>query len=347
MATSDAASPIDYARELRAVLPAEVFAPARSRLLWLPVHLTIIVVATSAVASGVGGWWLAALLVPVIGLSFAALAMVGHEILHGAVIRGAWAIQVLGWLCFLPFVLSPRLWIGWHNKVHHQNTARDGVDPDAYPTLAAYRSNRVLRIVTRVFSFGRNSPLGLVSLVLGFTIQSLHMLVAARRSAALSPSRHRVAIAQTLLGVAIWTAVAFAVGPLAFVFVYVLPLLVANAIVMSYIFTNHGLSSLTEHNDPLLNTLSVTTPRWYGFLTLDFGLHVEHHLMPSVSGRHAWRVREVLQARWPERYQSMPFTRALGQLLRTARVYRTPTTLHDPWSGREWPTLGRAERELV
>lgn len=339
LATSTTAAPIDYAREFRAVLPADVFAPARSRLLWLPVHVTIIVAAIFAVGSGVGGWWLAALLVPVIGLSFAALSMLGHEILHGAVIRGRRAIQVLGWICFAPFVLSPRLWIGWHNKVHHQNTARDGVDPDAYPTLEAYRSNAVLRFVTSVFSFGRSSPLRFVSLVLGFTIQSLHMLIAARTSAGLSPARHRLAIAQTLLGVAMWTTVAFAVGPLAFVFVYVLPLLVANAIVMAYIFTNHGLSSLTEHNDPLLNSLSVTTPRWYGFLTLDFGLHVEHHLMPSVSGRHAWRVREVLLARWPERYQSMPLMRALGQLLRTARVYRTPTTLHDPWSGREWPTL--------
>ncbi len=341
----DAASPIDYAREIRAALPVDVFAPVRSRLAWLPLHATIVVGATVAVASGVGGWWLAALLVPVIGLSFAGLSMLGHELLHGAVIRGARAIQVLGWICFAPFVLSPRLWIGWHNKVHHGHTMQGGVDPDAYPTLEAYRGNTVLRVVTRVFSFGRNSPLRVVSLVLGFTVQSLHMLVAAQTSAGLSAARHRLAIAQTLLGVALWTAVAFAVGPLAFLFVYVLPLLVANSIVMAYIFTNHGLSSLTEHNDPLLNSLSVTTPRWYGFLTLDFGLHVEHHVIPSISGRHAWRVREVLQARWPDRYQSMPLGRALRQLLRTARVYRTPTTLHDPWSGREWPTLERAAIE--
>jgi fatty acid desaturase len=340
LATSDVPRPIDYARELRAVLPADVFARARSRLLWLPVHVTIVVAATVAVGSGVGGWWLAALLVPVIGMSFAGLAMLGHEILHGAVVRGARAIQVFGWICFAPFVLSPRLWIGWHNKVHHGHTMREGVDPDAYPTLEAYRGSAVLRFVTSVFSFGRNSPLRFVSLVLGFTVQALHMLITARHSAGLSPARHRIAIAHTLLGVAMWTAVAFAVGPLAFLFVYGLPLLVANAIVMSYIFTNHGLSSLTEHNDPLLNSLSVTTPRWYGYLTLDFGLHVEHHVLPSVSGRHAWRVREVLQARWPERYQSMPLSRALLQLLRTARVYRTSTTLHDPWSGREWPTLG-------
>ena len=179
------------------------------------------------------------------------------------------------------------------------------------------------------------------------SIRPVMKRITAQRSAGLSPARHRIAIAHTLLGVAMWTAVAFAVGPLAFVFAFGLPLLVANAIVMSYIFTNHGLSSLTEHNDAMLNSLSVTTPRWYGFLTLDFGLHVEHHMLPTVSGRLAWRVRKVLQARWPERYQSMPLTRALWQLLRTARVYRTPTTLHDPWSGREWRTLGGPASEAA
>ena len=42
-----------------------------------------------------------------------------------------------------------------------------------------------------------------------------------------------------------------------------------------------------------------------------------------------------------------PLTRALWQLLRTARVYRTPTTLHDPWSGREWRTLGGPASEAA
>ena len=331
---------IDYAREVRSALPAEAFVPAYSRIAWLAVHLAVIVAGMLAIESGVGGWWLPGLLAPLIGFSFAGLALLGHEIMHGAVLRGRTAIQATGWLCFVPFVLSPRLWTAWHNRTHHKHTMRSGIDPDAFPTLAAYRKSFALRLVTGWFSLGRSSPLGLASLVLGFSVQSLHMLFAARGAAGLSRAEHRFAIVQTLLGVALWTAVAWWLGPVGFVFAYALPLLVANAIVMSYILTNHSLSPLSHGNDTLRSSLTVTTPRWYAFLTLSFGLHVEHHLLPSMSSRHAWRVRALLLARWPHRYQSMSLGRALLLLLRTARVYRNATTLHDPWSGREWPTLG-------
>ena len=136
-----------------------------------------------------------------------------------------------------------------------------------------------------------------------------------------------------------WLAVLALVGPWSFLFVYVVPVLVANGIVMSYIATNHFLNPLTETNDPLANTLSVTAPRWLERLHLQFGYHVEHHLFPAMSTRHAPPVRDLLIARWPERYQSMPLWRALLRLARTARVYKSDTVLVDPRSGREWQTL--------
>jgi fatty acid desaturase len=110
-------------------------------------------------------------------------------------------------------------------------------------------------------------------------------------------------------------------------------------LVMSFILTNHSLSPLTEVNDPLLNSLSVTVPRLFDFTTLRFGFHVEHHLFPAMSSRHAPLLRRLILARWPERYQSMPLLRALVQIIRTARVYKQPTLLVDPKNGREWPAL--------
>jgi fatty acid desaturase len=165
------------------------------------------------------------------------------------------------------------------------------------------------------------------------------MLVMARRRGFLSRREHWLAIAETGLGVAIWTTLAVVVGPLNFVFVFVVPLLVANAIVMSFIMTNHALSPLTEVDDPLMNALTVTSPPLIEWLTLRFGYHVEHHLFPSMSSRHAPRVRAAVEQRWPERYQSMPLLQALLALHRTGRVYADETTLTDPRTGRTWPTL--------
>jgi fatty acid desaturase len=117
------------------------------------------------------------------------------------------------------------------------------------------------------------------------------------------------------------------------------PLVVANIIVMSFILTNHGLSPRVAINDPLVSGLSVTAPRWIEWLTLQFGYHVEHHLFPAMSSRHAQTVRELVRRRWPRRYQSMPLRSALSALHRTARVYKDAVTLVDPRSGREYPTL--------
>jgi fatty acid desaturase len=94
-----------------------------------------------------------------------------------------------------------------------------------------------------------------------------------------------------------------------------------------------------EINDPLVSGLSVTAPRWIEWITLGFGYHVEHHLFPAMSSRHAHAVRELVRERWPERYQAMSLRAALGELHRTARVYKDERTLIDPRSGREFATL--------
>jgi len=327
-----------YAQEIRPLLSREHFAPARIRLAWLPVHLSVLVGGGLALSVLQLPWFGRLLISLVIGCSFAGLTFLGHEALHGAVVRGKKLRRALGWVGFLPFVVSPRLWEAWHNRVHHQNTNRPAEDPDAYPTLAEYRKSSLVRAVTALAP-GRKRLRGVLSLLFGFTIQSVHMLVDARRRKWLTPAEHRRAVVETSLGVAFWTVVASALGPLGFLFGYVLPLLVANAIVMGFILTNHSLSPHTDVNDPLLNSLSVTGPRWFEWLTLGFGYHVEHHLFPAMSARHAPALREILRARWPARYQSLPLLRALRALHRSPRVYETDTTLVDPKTGRRWPTL--------
>ena len=328
-----------YAHEIRPLLRPGSFAPARSRLLWLPVHLTVIGILITVLARHAVSWWLAPLLSLVIGVSFSGLTFLGHETLHGAVVRGRHLRRLVGFLGFLPFVISPRLWIAWHNQVHHGNTNRPGVDPDAYPTLAEYDQSRSVRIATDYGAPGRRRLRGALSLLIGFTVQSGHMLFVAGKRGYLSRREHRWAIAETGLGVALWSALFCLIGPLPFLFSFGLPLVVANAVVMAFILTNHSLSPLTGENDALANSLSVTTPRLVEWLTLGFGYHVEHHIFAAMSTRHAKEVRDALRARFPDQYQSMPLTRALLALHRSARVYKDATTLIDPHSGREWPAL--------
>lgn len=329
-----------YAGALRPLLPARAFEPARSRLLWLPLHALVITASTIAIAQRWVPWPLALLLSLLSGASFAGLTFVGHEALHGALVRRKAPRRIIGWICFLPFAISPRLWEAWHNRVHHGNTNRPSVDPDSYPTLVEYRQNRAVRRVTDWFAPGRRRLAGVVSLLIGFSVQSSHMLLSGKSSGILSAAEHRLALVESGAAWALWVALALALGPLPFLLVFGLPLLVGNSIIMSLILTNHSLSSHTEVNDPLVNSLSVTGPRLLEWLTLGFGYHVEHHLFPAMSARHAPALRALLRQQWPERYQSLPYFDALQALHRSPRVYRDHTTLLDPHTGATLPTLG-------
>lgn len=340
--SSDGATPYTiagYARELRQHLPRAVFAPARSRLWWLPVHLTVIVIGMSALVVGRVYWPFALIISATIGLSFAGLTFLGHETLHGGVVRQRAVRWLVGFVGFLPFVVSPRLWVAWHNRVHHGNTNRPGADPDAYPTLEEYYSNRAVRLATEYAAPGLGRLRGLASLLFGFSVQSAHMLIVAGKRGYLPRPEHRRAIAETLFGVSCWACLAFAIGARAFMFSFALPLVVANATVMGFILTNHSLSPLTRSNDPLANSLTVTTPRLIEWLTLGFGFHVEHHLFPAMSARHAPKVRALLLEHFGERYQSLPLLNATRFLHTWGRVYKDEQTLIDPKSGRQWSAI--------
>ncbi|HTU59830.1 MAG TPA: fatty acid desaturase, partial [Polyangiales bacterium] len=133
--------------------------------------------------------WLAAPFLPVlslvIGASFAGLTFLGHEALHGAVVRNRWLRHAVGWVGFLPFTISPTLWVAWHNRVHHGHTNHAELDPDAYPTLDAYNHSRAIRVAIELAP-GRSRWTLALALCFGFSAQSAQVLLRARRPGYLS-----------------------------------------------------------------------------------------------------------------------------------------------------------------
>ena len=77
-----------YARASKPDLAPSSLAPARSRLLWLPVHVVNIAVCIVGLAQGWVPGWLAPAVSLLIDGSFAGLTFLAHEALHGAVVRG-------------------------------------------------------------------------------------------------------------------------------------------------------------------------------------------------------------------------------------------------------------------
>lgn len=327
-----------YARALKLVLPRQAFQPDRRRLLWLLPHLAVAAAGMVAVARLAGPWYLEALVSLAIGQSFACLGFLGHEVMHGGVVRSPLWRSLVAQLCFGPFALGPRLWHHWHNVEHHGHTQQAGEDPDAMQTLEDFLARPALRLVYRIAPPLR-AVLTLVSLsVLWFSLHALQML--RRYLPQFSPRLRAVVLFQFVLPAAAWAGLWAWLGVRDGFWAYGLPLLVANFTVMSYIVTNHLLCPLTPVNDPLINSLSVRVPRWLDVLHLNFSHHTEHHIFPALSGRYAPLVRAWCRRLWPERYHELPLGRALWLVCTTPRVYQQPTVLIDPVRDWVYPVVG-------
>ncbi|MBL9014802.1 MAG: fatty acid desaturase, partial [Myxococcales bacterium] len=205
--------PIDtYARAVRPHLPDAAFEPVPARLVWLPVHASLIGSLAWTIASGrlpTPLWPVASL---AIGVAMALVAFLGHEVLHGSVVRGKAAIRLVGWICMLPFVVPPTLWTSWHNRVHHNHAMQPGVDPDLYPTLAEYQRDPFMRLMADYFGLGGRRLRSVISLLFGFTGQSQQMLWESKKHGILTAPRYRRALVELGLGVAFWLLVAWLVG---------------------------------------------------------------------------------------------------------------------------------------
>jgi fatty acid desaturase len=74
-------------------------------------------------------------------------------------------------------------------------------------------------------------------------------------------------------------------------------------------------------------------------MDLNFGYHVEHHLFPRVSGKHAKKIHLLLKELYPDKYKFMPKWRALKYLYQTPRLYKNSNELVCPKTQETFPTI--------
>lgn len=328
-----------YAREVRAHLPAAIFQPVPGRAAWLPLHVAIIVALAVYIVAASPPWYVCLCAALVAGHSWASLAFLAHETLHHAVVKSRLLERLIGYCGLGLFCLSPTLWVAWHNQAHHGNTGNPDVDPDGFGTLRSWKASAGDRVIEKL-SPGSPYKRNLLFLLVTFSVHSLVVLLShSRRDDYYARVSRGVVYTETAAMLAFWTAVFVGVGAWNFLFIYVVPVLTANAVVMAYIATNHFLSSLSAVNDPLVNSLSVRNPAWLEKLHFQFGYHVEHHVFPTVNGRYAPQVRDALVRLYGERYLSLPHGRALKLLYTRPKLHDSPDTLIDPRTMMAFHTL--------
>jgi fatty acid desaturase len=326
-----------YARQIAPHLPKEAFKPVPQRLWGGLVYLAL----------GVGGilaislleiHWLGKLSISVlIGLAFSGLGFMGHEILHGTVVKSARLRDFLGTICMWQFNLGAKLWRKWHNMEHHANTQDDDHDPDAWATMDKLYHRPGLRWIYRLHPSFR-AFFTFVSYTFFFSVHNVLILKKFYKD--FRPHERPIVALQFIVPALSWFALLFFIGPVNWLFAYVLPLMIGNFTVISYISTNHQLNPLTDVNDPLANSLSVTVPRWVDILHFNFSYHTEHHLFPGMNPKWSLLVKSEVLKLWPEKYHEMPMSQALLALWRTPRIYMNQTELVDPHRMIAFGSLG-------
>lgn len=320
--------------KMKAELPPEVFQPRPAGALIVIPCLTIIITGMWSLIHLRLPWYAALTVAFCMGNAYATMAFLAHEALHGSVFRSRTLQEVLGYLGFLVFCFSPYLWRFWHNQVHHGHTNQPDLDPDSYGTLE--RFNRVPQLKFQVKTgIGSGHWSSLFFLFYRFTChaQAMIWLASPNLPGFERMNRRRVIIESAMMAL-FWIVLGIWGGFQVALFGIVIPMIIANFIVMSYISTNHFLRPLTETDESLLNSMSVRTLKWIDILHLNFSHHVEHHIFSSMNHRFTPLVRKYLVKYAPDLYVAPPHWKALWYLYKTPRVYLDDHTLIDPFTGR-------------
>lgn len=343
----------DYARELRPLLPAAAFRTNPDRLTLVLINLMILLLGWG-LAQQLERWprpWLP-LFLPfalVMANSVIVLLFSSHDLLHGNVLRRTPWRRMVGLVGLAVLWMPPTLWQAVHNREHHGHTNAQA-DPDR-SYLEHQPSSWGSWIQHQFVPSNEVQLLGLwIGMAASWPVHNLRTLIsvlqgggsaasAAPAHFAVSPiERRRILIELALIvighGVVV---VGIGLAPLPLILGYLLPLGLGYAGAMAYIYTNHFLSPLTEVNDPLLNTLSLTVPRWLDALHLNFSHHVEHHIFPGLNTDYYPMVRRLLIERHGDRYRQLPLARAWQLLMATPRLYRSAATLVNAAGDRPMP----------
>lgn len=321
--------------KIRADLPAEVFLKKPMRaLLVIPLGGTIVLGSVILVAFPLP-WYVALLSSLLIGNFYASLMVLAHEIGHGATVHSCRIQDLCLYLACWMYWISPHLWRIWHNQIHHPYTNVEGRDPDSFGTLEEFLHHSSLVQFSVKFAPGSGHWFSVFSLFFFFTGLAQSVLwMQSKRVPGFERLRRRRAILESALMAASWVILCIMLGPRASFFVVIIPILMANFVLMSYGFTNHALRPLTDTRDTLSTTMSVTTFRFLDFIHFNNSYHVEHHLFPAVCSSYYPLIRQSLRRHAGDRYMSPPHWWALLVLFRTPRYYKDAQTLIEPLSGR-------------
>lgn len=332
---------------IRRELPAWLFRPRPWRALWAVPLVAAIVAGTWAVIALPLPLWAAIPLSVAVGNTSASLLHFAHEVGHGATVRSRRVQDLILALGLAIYWVEPTFWRAWHNRAHHGHTNEPDADPDSVGTVAAYeRAGALHKRILLALAPGPGHWLSALYLFFAFNVHAQVVLWSkSRRQPGFDKLRRGRAGLYSLVIAGGYVALAVRSGWGGAILGVVVPTMIANLGVMSYIVTNHMLRPLSTERDSLITSMSVTAHPLLDWMHFHFSHHVEHHLFPAMGSDGYPGVRACLRRRLGDRYFAPRFGAALVAIFRTPRLYADAVTLIAPERGAR-RSLADVERAL-
>ncbi|MEM9265155.1 MAG: fatty acid desaturase [Cyanobacteria bacterium P01_F01_bin.13] len=335
-----------YAKKLRPLLPKDAFQPDPSKLVILFINMAILLLGWS-IASYLDRWpkallWLYLPCSLVMANCVILLAFLGHDLMHGSVIRRKRLVYITTLFSQSVLWIPPTLWKNIHNRVHHNKT-NSLEDPDRNYLYEEPNAFGKWAQDFLVPSSTVTLPGLLLGMAIAWGVYGCRHLIAVlffdqkdcphvTAQVSVKPGeRHAIAaefIFILLLHFSILAYLHF--NPLKLILAYFLPIGLGYAGMIFYIYTNHMFCPMTSVNDPLVNSVSVKVPKFLDLIHFNFSYHAEHHIFPGLNSDYYPLVREYLAQLYPERMGYVVCAKeAWRLLLTTPRHYLDETTFTD------------------
>jgi fatty acid desaturase len=267
----------------------------------------------------------------ILGILAGSISHITHNLLHGSIISNKKLQTFFAFWGFLPHWLSPTFYRYWHNYLHHTFTQKHITDPDAYPSQFLFENSPFFKMIYAGLP-GSKKFASYFYFFHSFTSHSqLNQCIQRFKLKKQYKKLNQNAVNRELfLQATVLIPLVIMLAKVNFIFLVVLPFSICNYMIMSYIATNHAMTPLTDVNDPLKNTLSLTSNRISDFFCRYMAYHVSHHLYPHVNPRYYPMIDKILLETFPEKYKCLPKWEAIKLLYSTPRIYKDENTVYYP-----------------
>lgn len=343
-------SHVQYAKELRPLIPAEAFQASNHKIVILLINGLILLLGWG-IADKLDQWswywlWLYLPIVLIMANAVVVMLFITHEILHSKTIKNPLFREMTSVLSLSMLWMTPSLWKAVHNREHHNKTNSLN-DPDRNYLASQPRSwgkwiqnqfvpSAEVKLFWLIFGMGFawniHNLRNFISAVFNKDGSAIH----APTAFTLTAKEGRRVIWELLAVIAIHTSIIIYLDfhPLKVFLGYFLPIWLGHACAMFYIYTNHMLCPMTEINDPLVNSVSLKIPKLFDLLHLNFSHHTEHHIFPFMNSDYYPLVQNLIQTCYPDKMNLIEAGEAWRLMLATPRHYQDSHTFTD-WAAQK------------